>query len=143
MKLQKPTEQEIEVVARTIYGEARGEYRSHTSGIVGLMAVGNVICNRVLRQTWYGKTIEQVCLKPWQFSCWNKNDPNYKLLKAETIEDPIFKKCREVAEGVLTTWPDVTKGATHYHVHGIPLPEWAKEVNPHLKLGKHVFYTLN
>jgi len=62
--------QNVEYMARTLWGEARGESEE------GQVAVGHVIKNRVEKKTWYGKTIKDVCLKKWQFSCWNENDPN-------------------------------------------------------------------
>jgi spore germination cell wall hydrolase CwlJ-like protein len=139
----KVSEREFELVAKTIYGEARGEYKLATGGLSSLIAVGNVICNRVLKKSWYGHTIEQVCLKPWQFSCWNKNDPNYKILMQESINDSLYDLCQEVSQGVLTHWPDLTKGATHYHTVGIPLPNWAKGTRAHTKIGQHLFYTLD
>ena len=42
----------IDIMAKTLYGEARGE------GEEGLIAVGNVIKNRVKKKTWYGKTVK-------------------------------------------------------------------------------------
>ena len=63
------------VLALTIYGEARGEPAE------GKIAVGSVILERVDHRDWDGKTIPEVCLKKWQFSCFLENDPNYgKLL---------------------------------------------------------------
>ena len=68
---------EVDVLARTIWGEARGE------GKEGMEAVASVILNRTeiakrLDGYWWGNTIIQVCQKPYQFSCWNKLDPNFK-----------------------------------------------------------------
>lgn len=42
--------------------EAAGESR------IGRIAVGTVILERVDRKGWMGKTIQEVVLKPWQFS---------------------------------------------------------------------------
>lgn len=53
----------INVVARTIYMEARGE------GDVGLNMVMTVIWNRAGGNV---DNLADVCLKPLQFSCWNK-----------------------------------------------------------------------
>ena len=66
----------LEYMARTIWGEARGEDEQ------GKIAVGHVIKNRRDKQTWMGKTIKDVCLKKWQFSCWNENDPNREKILA-------------------------------------------------------------
>ncbi len=61
---------EPQLLARCIWGEARGE------PIQGKLAVAHVVLNRVKAQSYYGKTIRDVILKPWQFSCFNENDPN-------------------------------------------------------------------
>lgn len=53
----------INVVARTLYMEARGE------GNVGLNLVMTVIWNRAGGNV---DNLADVCLKPLQFSCWNK-----------------------------------------------------------------------
>ena len=43
---------EIDLLARTIWGEARGD------GYTGMKAVANVIMNRVQKGSWYGKTVQ-------------------------------------------------------------------------------------
>lgn len=71
---------DTDILARTIYGEARGE------SISGQEAIASVILNRVAfakrrGRYWWGNTIAGVCLAPWQFSCWNENDPNRKIIE--------------------------------------------------------------
>jgi spore germination cell wall hydrolase CwlJ-like protein len=64
-----------QVMGLTIYGEARGE------PVEGQIAVGTVIMERVDHRDWDGKTVKEVCLKKYQFSCYNEWDHNYgKLL---------------------------------------------------------------
>ena len=85
----KMTEYDLQIFARTLFGEARGE------GDEGLEAVACVILNRFRANKWFtgyemqnGKKIPnvaQTCLKKAQFSCWNKNDVNYKMLCQKTI----------------------------------------------------------
>lgn len=136
--------QEIEVLARTIYGEARGEYFHPHGGLASLIAVGNVVMNRVKKKGWFGKTIEEVCRKSWQFSCWNANDPNFRLLQKPCIDDSVFKICQDVAESVAAErWPDLTGGCTHYHSTTLKdMPAWTKDQRPRLNLGRHVFYRI-
>jgi hypothetical protein len=138
------THNEIEILARTIYGETRGEYLNPEGGIASLIAVGNVVMNRVKAQSAYGKTIQEVCQKPWQFSCWNKDDPNRVLLMQTEIVDPIFTVCLKVATKVARDdWPDLTKGCDHYHAISLPVfPYWARGHKPKLRLARHVFYQL-
>ena len=65
------TEDDVLTLARTVWGEARGE------GTEGQKAVIHTVFNRFKSGRWYaGKTIAATCKKPWQYSCWNKNDPN-------------------------------------------------------------------
>lgn len=136
--------EEINIFARTIYGEARGEYASVNGGIASLIAVGNVIMNRLRSPSQFGKTIQEVCQRPWQFSCWNKCDPNYTVLMQADIPDPLFTKCLDVAGKLAQEeWPDLTKGCDHYHAQCMAsLPSWARGHKPKLRLGHHIFYQL-
>lgn len=135
---------EIEILARTIYGEARGEYLVLEGGIASLIAVGNVVMNRLKAQSIYGKTIQEVCQKPWQFSCWNTGDPNRVFLMQTEILDSIFTVCLNVATKVAThDWPDLTMGSDHYHATSLPVfPYWARGQKPKLRLANHIFYQL-
>lgn len=135
---------EINILARTIYGEARGEYKRPDGGMAALIAVGNVVMNRLSQQTWYGLTVREVCQKPYQFSCWNHNDPNRKLLLADVLMDPIYGVCYEVAKMVAEgVWPDLTQGSDHYHAQIMAAyPKWSYGMYPKFKIGGHVFYRL-
>ena len=130
--------EDLKIYALTLYGEARGEIK--TVGILGLQAVGHVILNR-LSSYGFGESIEQVCKKPYQFSCWNQGDPNFALLEdPNTLEGSTFQTCLEISNSLLcfkTT--DFTKGATHYHAKGIR-PYWIENMKMTLLLGNHQFY---
>ena len=137
--------EEIDILARTIYGEARGEYGRRDGGMAALIAVGNVVMNRLKAKTWYGLTLKEICQKPFQFSCWNRQDPNRALIMSSQIEqEPIFKICREVAQQVVTyQWPDLTQGSDHYYALTLSNPPaWSQQAQPRLKLGQHVFFKL-
>ena len=138
------TDEDLDVLAKTIYGEARGEYCRKDDGIASFIAIANVVMNRFRLQTWFGKTIREVCLKRCQFSCWNKDDPNYSILTQRFIDDPLFLICLSVAEGVIfKDWPDVTKRADHYHsVLMNQPPKWAINREPKIRMGQHLFYEL-
>ncbi len=135
---------EIQILARTIFGEARGEYYRVDGGLASLIAIANVIKNRQKQQTWYGKTIVEICQKPYQFSCWNTDDPNLKLI-ATTITDPLFDICLNVAERVIKDdWPDLTQGCDHYHASTMStFPVWSLTAKPKIKIGRHIFYDLS
>ena len=132
-------EQDIDTLARTIYGEARRESLS------GQEAVASVVLNRVKfakhkGRYWWGNTITEVCRCPWQFSCWNTNDPNYKILTQDLLTDKSFLVCHRIARraigGVLT---DKTCGATHYHIRSLR-PQWSIGKIPCAEIGNHIFY---
>ncbi len=130
---------ETETLARTIYGEGRGEL------VRGQEAIASVIINRVRRAEerggyWWGNSIIEVCLRPWQFSCWNENDPNRVKVETVAFDNRVFAPClriaRRAARGVLK---DPTSGATHYHTKDI-YPPWSNGRRPSAEIGNHLFY---
>lgn len=138
------TQAEINILARTIYGEARGEYKRIDGGVASFIAIANVVMNRLSQKTWYGTSIREVCQKPFQFSCWNPGDPNRDLLVADVLTDPVFYHCYDVALKVANgLWPDLTEGCDHYHAHRMTVyPKWSRGVKPKIRIGGHVFYRL-
>ncbi len=128
----KVTALDVETMARTIYGEARGEKTD-----LGRQAVGHVIINRAEKGGWWGKTISQVCLHPSQFSAWNHGDPNRAKMQAVDLGDPAYRKCMWAALQALRE-RDPTDGATHYATHAAE-PYWAKGLS-YTSLGGHRFY---
>lgn len=130
---------EIEVLARTIYGEARGE------SIPGQEAIASVVLNRVAKAQkygsfWWGNTIAEVCQKPWQFSCWNARDPNLPVIKAVDDSDPAFATCKRISlRAIAGLLADRTNGATHYHTKRLR-PKWSIGKIPCAELGSHFFY---
>ena len=138
-------EKDVDVLARTIYGEARGEYFRPDGGVSSLVCVANVICNRAAQPKRYGKSIAEVCQRPYQFSCWRKNDPNYVIItRMQYGDDKIFDLCYEVAKNVLAgQWPDLTEGANHYHASWMKIyPAWSLGRTPTKRMGQHIFYKL-
>ncbi|MBY0281706.1 MAG: cell wall hydrolase [Alphaproteobacteria bacterium] len=137
-------EHDLDILARTLYGEGRGEYNKPDGGLAALIAIGNVIMNRVKTGGWFGRSIAEVCQKPWQFSCWNQGDPNLMVIQNISKYDPIFKICRQVAIAVANyKWPDITKGCDHYFSRILAKePKWAQGRYPKFCLGLHQFYQL-
>jgi spore germination cell wall hydrolase CwlJ-like protein len=133
------TQQDVDTLARTVYGEARGEL--YKFGVAALIAVANVVVNRVKKN--FAKSTHDVCVAPRQFSCWNKEDPNYsRIINATKGSCVIFDKCLETAENVLSEkWPDLTDGCDHYHERSIK-PYWAAYRSPKRIFGSHYFYVL-
>lgn len=130
---------DTDILTRTIYGEARGE------SISGMEAIASVVLNRVAfakrkGRYWWGNSIAEVCQYPWQFSCWNANDPNCQKLKTVNETDITFCICKRIAlrsiSGLLT---DETNCATHYHVKKMR-PKWSIGKIPCAEIGHHIFY---
>ncbi|HPQ50310.1 MAG TPA: cell wall hydrolase [Alphaproteobacteria bacterium] len=132
---------ELDTLARTIWGEARGE------GVAGMEAVAMVILNRVAVAQrhggyWWGNSVIDVCRKAYQFSCWNKQDPNLPRLLSVGKDNLYFVTATRVAQRALLGFlKDQTKGATHYHERSIS-PKWAVGQHPCAVIGRHLFYKL-
>lgn len=129
----------VDVLARTIWGEARGE------GEPGMNAIACVVLNRVKiaqehGKYWWGNNIIQVCQKPYQFSCWNRADPNFKKLQTVDDKDLYFATAQRIARrAVAGVLPDITGGATHYHAAD-SAPYWARGKRPAAIIRHHKFY---
>lgn len=130
----KITAKDIDVLSRTIYGEARGEPE------IGKLAVAHVIKNRAERGGWWGTTITEVCKHPWQFSCWNENDPNLEKIIAVNADDPVAAECLWAALSVVQNkHQDNTSSSCHYHAVGAS-PNWAEGKTSIGRIGNHEFF---
>lgn len=125
----------LEIVARTIWGEARGQ------GVDTMTAVACVIMNRARRPRWWGADPVDVCLHPYQFSCWLPDDPNRAKLLAVTEADDQFLEAIQIAQralcGVLT---DPTGNADSYYAESSPAPDWTIGAAYTVTIGGMKFY---
>jgi len=132
-----------EIVALTLYGEARGE------PIEGQIAVGCVIRNRI----GVSKTYANVCLEDYQFSCWNPDDPNYVILVelAKTIifgsvENLVLNQCLWIATGIVDrVIMDTVHNSQNYLTTKAYMSgkvEWAANMKPTKVIGNHTFLSL-
>ncbi|MBA4361976.1 MULTISPECIES: cell wall hydrolase [Pseudomonas] len=134
------TEKDRDILARTLWGEARGE------SLVGQIAVAWTIRNRVndgVSKSWWGEGYAGVCQAKYQFSCWNANDPNFAfLIGAKPIPASEFTRAQRAADLVISgVEPDPTGGATHYYATSIKTPPaWAAKAKQTYRLGGHVFF---
>ena len=132
-----PAMDTLDVMARTIWAEARSE------GDVGMEAVASVILNRAAHPRWWGGDVREVCLAPLQFSCWNLRDPQYDRIRSVTEADPLFRKAREVARRALAgEVEDRTGGADHYFNPAAANPSWARGREASAVIGNHRFLRL-
>lgn len=126
------TERDYEIMAKTIFGEARGEERT------GQLAVACCIFNRFKSKKWFSaSSVAGVCQKPYQFSCWNKSDPNAQ--KIANLSYATYSKYFDVIKEALEF--DITNGATHYYApKSCPKPKWAEGKKPCYICGNHEFF---
>jgi len=122
---------DLDIAARTVYGEARGEPPE------GRLAVARVIVNRYRAGSI---SLQAVCEKPFQFSCWNKDDPNEPKIRAVTYDDVTLRDCLSAVLAALDPRSvDPTHGSRHYHVASAKA-WWAAGREPVVILGAHAFY---
>jgi len=126
----------VGILARTIYGEARGQ------GVAGMSAIASVVMNRVNNPGWWGTNVIFVCLDDWQFSCWNNGDPNRKFIVAALETDLIFASAISIAtKAVNGTLADSTNGADSYYAESLAIPPiWANGLVPTAVIGGQRFY---
>lgn len=125
-----------DILARTLYGEDRGD------GALGMAAVAHVVLNRVALGGWWGTTIVDVCLHPWQFSCWNMDDLNRSKLLNVTAEDSSFELATSIAHLAVSgaLGADTTNGADSYYAIGSSRPLWATGLLPCATIGAQIFF---
>ena len=122
---------ETKIVAATILAEARGE------GHGGMYAVAAVIAQRAFERK---RTTKEVCLKPYQFSCWNG-----KTLKSleHLLKGPQADYAIALAKNIKLLSRDFVGFANHYHATWMKKkPYWAKGKKPVKVIGQHAFYKL-
>lgn len=147
---------DLDTLARTIWGEARGEGRA------GMQAVANVIMNRfklsqqstVYARNFGGGSVANICKKKNQFSTWMKHDPdhlrNYLAMMAVTESDPQFREAVSIARQALQyRLTDITNGADHYlnvaatrKARRGSLPSWVRLERRTADIGSHTFLRL-
>jgi len=134
-----------QIMALTIYGEARGESDE------GKIAVGSIILERVDHRKWDGDTIQEVCLMPFQFSCFLPDDQNFKALKmiaedwkekfirSTDLQDCYHITCDMLAGRILRTSEIAENHATQYKTIDCKAA-WAKKMKKVATIGNHEFY---
>ncbi len=135
---------EIDVVdahwmALTMWGEAR------SGGEPAMRAVGHVIDNR-RRSGAHGTYATETVSEAWQFSCWNRNDPNYAAmqnvdsLRPGSGDQLMWLAAKRVAGEILAgRSSDPTGGALFYHTEQVS-PRWSAGLVPDRVIGGHLFF---
>jgi N-acetylmuramoyl-L-alanine amidase len=134
---------DIEIMARTVYGEARGESRTTQLGVAAAMV------NRHKAGKWFsGETLAECCAmhaagnKYGQFSCWNVFDPNYSQMFRVDENNLILVQCRGCVNEALGEAPqdDIVRGATHYANLNVCDPDWVDSATKTVTIGKLTFF---
>lgn len=122
----------VMILARTIYGEARGEDDT------GRRAVAHVIINRWRHGSRKDHSIAAACLRWRQFSAWNEDDPNRAKMESVMIDSATFRRC-VVSAFTAIDEDDFTKRALHYHTRGVE-PSWSQGHEPCFQTTGHLFF---
>ena|SRR5436853_7378592 len=137
-------DEEIDVVdahwmALTMWGEAR------SGGEEAMRAVGHVIDNR-RRSGAHGAYATETVSEAWQFSCWNRNDPNYAAmlnidrLRPGSVDHRMWLAAKRLADDILSgRSADPTGGALFYHTAAVS-PRWSAGLTPDRVIGGHLFF---
>ena len=126
---------EQRIVAQTILAEARGDGRA------GMYAVAACIKVRSQKRNL---SFKQVCLQPYQFSCWNKNDPNRKKMDF-LLTLPQAEYAWQLARNMDKVNTEVINQATHYMTVKLwktGRVKWARGRKPVAFWGSHAFFKL-
>ena len=115
------TNSDLALLARLIYGEARGE--SYT----GKVAVGAVVLNRV-KSASFPNTVSGVIYQPYAFTAVSDGQINMTP----------DASCTEAAKAAMNGW-DPTYGAIYYYNPSTATSKWIFSRKTTVTIGNHVF----
>lgn len=115
------SEQEMELLARAVYSEARGE------PFQGQIAIAAVILNRVEHEE-FPDSINDVIFEPWAFTA--VHDGQFWL----TPDDTAYEAVEEALDG-----HDPSGGAIFYYNPVTATNQWIRSRHIITTIGKHVF----
>ena len=116
-----PSDPDVKLLARLIYGEARGE--SYT----GQVAVGAVVMNRV-KSSSFPNTVSGVIYQPYAFTA--VSDGQINMTPSSTAY--------EAAKAAMNGW-DPTGGAIYYYNPSTATSAWIYSRKTTVTIGNHVF----
>jgi N-acetylmuramoyl-L-alanine amidase len=119
------TAESLDLLAHIIWAEAEGE------GIAGQCAVASVIKNRVASPRWWGGTIREVILKPYQFEGIKRLGTTKPWIPDHFLTLAVLATLNQLV--------DKTNGATHFCRHDVN-PDWRVKLEYKTRIGNHVFY---
>lgn len=157
------TEEDIDICARTLWGEVRGEE------LEGRIASAYSMINRTMARLmddgsmprdlhyYFKPTLHETCQATnyssrskryyAQYSVWNTDDPNYPKMQALDIDgsgpdNQIFREMVDVLNKIrIGEYADPINGAQYYHTHGVR-PDWSRGRTPDHIIEGHRFFNL-
>jgi N-acetylmuramoyl-L-alanine amidase len=118
----QPSGEDVEILARTVFGEARGE------SLAGMIAVAFTVLHRArIARGWIEQhgtphphfgdgTIKSACLAPDQYSCWNALTTLQRADLGARLDSAEFQISLYVALGVVNRLlSDALPESTHYY----------------------------
>lgn len=127
-------------LAQTIFGEARGEPWS------AKLAVGHVVINRKrTKRKYFGLTIRTIVRKPNQFTCWSRNDVNFKKIHRPLLyaNVDVWLECYVAALLILRGKSNDNTGGAMWYFDDSLLdnpPSWAAKLEKCARHGKFTFF---
>lgn len=121
IKKSEATSQDLELLARAVYSEARGE------PFIGQVAVAAVILNRVASPD-FPNTIAGVVYQPWAITA--VNDGQFWLTPNQTA----YLAAQQALDGV-----DPTYGSLYYYNPVTATNQWIRSRQILTRIGNHVF----
>lgn len=118
-----------EVLAKTLHGEAGVEKHR------GRLLVATVIWNRAKGDI---AQLRRVCLKPMQFSCWNRDEG--LILARVQLRSPAWGDCVLIARSMLSGEFKPLNNADHYFADYIVPPKWSLNMKFICQEGVHKFF---
>lgn len=103
-------------------------YEASSQPFAGQVAVASVIKTRMAET---GKDARQVCLKPYQFSCWKNGRPTQK----RRLTNKEIKTAR-------AAWNEAQPGSYNHYCRFDCRPRWTAHAKKTARIEDHVFYQL-
>ena len=137
-----PSDFDIQLLARTVYGLARGSSDDVRTAIAATVVNRIIAGGRAHAFDRWGMTIAEVCLRPGEYSCWNSDDDNMRIAIRASLGDKAFMECFNLAVRAAYGFiEDRTEAATHFRQLGDNADVLEQAVKT-LELEDWVFYRL-
>ncbi len=138
------TADDVDTLARTLWGEARGEGEDAMEAVAAAIVNRWEVTIRLRGRHWWGGSIAAICRAGLEFACWRPGNPVRAELLALGPADRDFRRAHAIAAtaaaGLL---PDPVLGATAYKPAAEPWPPaWGRPRLPLAVIGGRAFFNL-